>query len=499
MATAAVIGLPAGKRLLTTPFCPSDLSEKFFSPDHGSGQFSAAAFARNFIVAKKTPELGQSTAHCQMQTRAIKALEEYVGAFSALSQQSSVSHKEDDRNAELPLEALLLLQKSLLEKQWNLSLDQPFSLETARKQPGVVRSGVSARQRRTSTRKRGSNQGVVVGALRKRKQPAAAVSPELLQNRPRGYIRGAISDGLLTHAEVVSLSEKIKAGIFLEEHKSKLEQRLGCEPTDKQLASSLRMSSSELHSRMIESSLARERLAMSNVRLVLSIAQKYDSMGAELDDLVQGGLIGLLRGIEKFDSSKGCRISTYVYWWIRQGVSRALVENSRILRLPSHLHGRLFSIRSAKTRLQERGIAPSIDKIAESMKMSTKKVRNAVEAVSKVLSLDREAFPSQDGLSGDTLHSYVADDHAENNPWSGVQEWSLKEEVNKLLCATLSQRERDIVRLYYGLEKDSQTWEDISRQFGLSRERVRQVGLLALEKLKQEARRRGLETMLAQQ
>ncbi|XP_078438172.1 RNA polymerase sigma factor sigA-like [Wolffia australiana] len=473
MAIAAVMGLPGGsKRLLSTSFRHSDLSEKLFFPavaDHFSGQFSAAAPAgKSLITAKKTPELGRSSGHRSTQTRAVKAPEELVGGHSS----TALSRDDEESDGELPLEALLLLQKSLLEKQWNLSSD------TARRPPGVVRSGVSARQRRTSTR----------SGRCKRKQPLDAAGS--LLSRSRG-------ESLLDHAQVVALSKKIKAGIAMEEQRSKLEEKLGSEPTDAQLASSLSMSSSEMQKAMMESRMAREKLAMSNVRLVLSVAQKYDGMGAELDDLVQGGLIGLLRGIEKFDSSKGCRISTYVYWWIRQGVSRALVDNATILRLPPHLHGRLFSIRTAKSRLQERGIAPSIDKIAESMNISTKKVKNAVEAVSKVLSLDREAFPSQDGVSGrDTLHSYVAVEQPENNPWSRVQERSLQAEVNELLCAALSQRERDIVRLYYGLERESLTWEAISRQFGLSRERVRQVGLLAMEKLRREATRRGLEAML---
>lgn len=226
------------------------------------------------------------------------------------------------------------------------------------------------------------------------------------------------------------------------------------------------------------------------------LLKKNDNMGAEMADLVQAGLIGLLRGIEKFDSSKGFKISTYVYWWIRQGVSRALVENSRTLRLPNHLHGRLGLIRNAKIRLEEKGVTPSIDRIAESLNMSQRKVRNATEAISKVFSLDREAFPSLNGLPGETHHSYIADNRLENNPWHGVDEWALKEEVNKLIDSALQEREREIIRLYHGLDKECLTWEDISKRMGLSRERVRQVGLVALEKLKHAARKGKLEAML---
>ncbi|KAK3020335.1 hypothetical protein RJ639_046547 [Escallonia herrerae] len=179
-----------------------------------------------------------------------------------------------------------------------------------------------------------------------------------------------------------------------------------------------------------------------------------------------------------------------------EGVSRALVDNSRTLRLPTHLHERLSLIRNAKTKLEEEGITPSVDRIAECLNMSQKKVRNATEAISKVFSLDREAFPSLNGLPGETLHSYIADNRLENKPWHGVDEWALKDEVNKLISTTLGERERDIICLYYGLDNDSLTWEDISKRIGLSRERVRQVGLVALEKLKHAARKRRLDAML---
>ncbi|XP_028113946.1 RNA polymerase sigma factor sigA-like isoform X3 [Camellia sinensis] len=151
----------------------------------------------------------------------------------------------------------------------------------------------------------------------------------------------------------------------------------------------------------------------------------------------------------------------------RKVVSRALVENARTLRLPTYLHERLSLIRNAKTKHEEEGIAPPIDRIAACMNMSQTKVRNATEAISKVFSLDREAFPSLNVLPGETLHSYFADNHLENNPWHGVDEWALKDEVNKLISTTLRERERVIIRLYYGLDSECLTWEDISRRWVL--------------------------------
>ncbi|XP_042506252.1 RNA polymerase sigma factor sigA [Macadamia integrifolia] len=504
MATAAIIGLSAGKTLLSSTYYYSDLTDKILCVhDYGLIQHHAAS-TKNVIIAKKDSNFGPDFPS-NRKTLSIKALKEHVDTVSSPSTadlwlQKSDLLEEGTSDLESSMEALLLLQKSMLEKQWNLSFERNGKNDTPEEESLknilVTRSGLSARQRRTSARRKFLKQDSVLVPSSKRKQPGSFVSPELLQSRLKGYAKGVVSEGLLTHAEVVNLSEKIKAGLTLDEHKSRLKERLGCEPSDEQLAASLRISRTELKSKLIECVLAREKLAMSNVRLVMSIAQKYDNMGSEMADLVQGGLIGLLRGIEKFDSSKGCKISTYVYWWIRQGVSKALVENSRTLRLPTHMHERLSLIRNAKISLEGRGITPSVARIAECLNMSKKKVRNATEAVSKVFSLDREAFPSLNGLPGETLHSYIADNRLENNPWHGVDEWSLKDEVNNLINLTLRERERNIIRLYYGMDKECLSWEDISRRIGLSRERVRQVGLVALEKLKHAARKRKLEAML---
>ncbi|CAN6461372.1 unnamed protein product [Victoria cruziana] len=504
MATAAVIGLSTGKRLLSSSFFTLDLADKFF-PVHDHGPAHSSAYSQRNVIASKKSSSFSSRFPSGQHIQTMKTLKEHSDVpfvhytTETCFQSSDFFEQEAGLDVESTLEVLILLQKSMLEKQWNLSLEHQRTngaLKRNSKEAEVTRSGSSARQRRTNLRRKLQNQAVHEMPASKRKQVGFNVNRELLQNHVNGYLKGITNDGLLTHTEVVHLSEKIKAGMHLEKHRQRLRERLGFEPSEEQMASSLKISRAELNSQMIESSLARDKLTMSNVRLVMSIAQKYDNMGTEMADLIQGGLIGLLRGIEKFDSSKGFRISTYVYWWIRQGVSRAMIENSRTLRLPTHLHERLNLIRNAKTRLKEKGITPSVAMIAESLNMSEKKITNATEAINKIFSLDRDAFPSLNGLPGATFHSYIADNNLSNNPWHGVEEWSLKDEVNRLISSTLLEREQDIVRLYYGLDRESHTWEDISKQIGLSRERVRQVGLVALEKLKLAARKRKLEAML---
>ncbi|KAE8656144.1 RNA polymerase sigma factor sigA [Hibiscus syriacus] len=415
MAIAAVIGLSTGKRFLSSSFSYSDIIEKLaYASDHGPSynQFSCS---KSLVVAKKSSNCSQSLPSSNQRTPSIKAIKEHVDAASSISTVEPSFNGSNDSEEECydlgySVEALLLLQKSMLEKQWTLSFERTeFTESPGRKPTEVIQPNA--------------------------KKLRSLIGPELLQNRLKGYVKGVVSEDLLSHAEVVRLSKKIKAGLSFEDHRLRLKEKLGCEPSDEQLATTLKISRAELRSKLFECSLAREKLAMSNVRLVMSIAQRYDNMGAEMSDLIQGGLIGLLRGIENLILQKDTK--------------------SQLM---------LGLIRNAKHRLEEKGITPTIDRIAENLNMSQKKVRNATEAVSKVFSLDRDAFPSLNGLPGETHHSYIADNHVENNPWHGVDEWALKDEVNRLINITLEEREREIIRLYHGLDNESLTWEDISKR-----------------------------------
>ncbi|XP_031116464.1 RNA polymerase sigma factor sigA-like [Ipomoea triloba] len=507
MVTATIVGLSAGKRLICSSFYYSDIGERLSCGSDHTLPCHQVLSVNSTVMAKKSSNYSTSCVSNQ-RMQSIKAIKEHVTVASNLFNmepcvQRNKQLQKQGSEEENQLEDLLLLQKFMLEKQWNLSAEKSTiaytTMENNCKNIQVTCSGTSARRRRIDSRRQIIQQKNSVAKIDTSKRVRSIIGTEQLQNSLKGYVKGIVSEELLTHGEVVELSKMIKLGLYLEEQKSRLKDRLGCDPSEEQLAVSLRISRTDLKLTMIECSLAREKLAMSNVRLVMSIAQRYDNMGAEMADLIQGGLVGLLRGIEKFDPSKGYKLSTYVYWWIRQGISRALVKNSSMLRLPKHLHGRLSLIRNAETKLKDKGITPSIDRIAETLNISKKKVTNATEAVSKVFSLDREAFPSIDGLPGKSLHSYIADSHLENNPWHRVDEWALKDEVNNLIHTTLKEREREIIRLYHGLDNECLTWEDISKRIGLSRERVRQVGLVAFEKLKHAARKKRLKAMLVKQ
>ncbi|KAJ3688444.1 hypothetical protein LUZ61_017608 [Rhynchospora tenuis] len=490
--TGAVISLSAGNRLLSNSFYTSD-------PDHLLVPVQLPSVpSKNFVVlAQKSSNLNSNSSSNRIPIQTIRAIKEHVHTPT-----TSTSEDESyDPELETSLEAMVLLQKSMLEKQWKLPFDFDrldstkvksfIKEEPEKKGDQIIRSGTNARQRRTGTRRK--NYKITNG---RGKETRYTVSPELLDTGVRGgYLRkGILGDELLSHDKVVHLSKKIKDGLLLEKHRKRLKDKLGCEPSEKQLAHFLNISYPELKMRLLESYLAKEKLTMSNVRLVKSIAQKYENMGAEMDDLIQGGLVGLFRGIEKYDPSKGFKISTYVYWWIRQGVTKALVENSGTL--PIFMYERLGKINNAKMRLEQEGIAPTIENIAETLNMSEQKIRNATEASSKVLSLDRVAFPNIGGSPGDTLHNYIRDKNPENDPWHAFQVWYIKDEVNKLINSTLNKRERAIIRYYHGIGSDCLTWVDIGKLFGVSRERVRQVALIAMEKLKHAARKKELEALL---
>ncbi|KAK9070312.1 hypothetical protein SSX86_010713 [Deinandra increscens subsp. villosa] len=501
MMSTTTIGLRTGNRLLGSSYFYSDPTEKLSSRSDTGFTF---VFTKYVITAKKSSNYNPG--HISIRdTQAPNALKDHAATGSNPSSCTDqwvqiFDHFETEGSkCELSDEIFLFLQKSLLEKQWNSSTARNISTAIPReknnKKVHVTGSHISARRRRIDAREKSKNscfdkKDVSLEHLK------STFGTALLQNK----FKGVKNEVLLTHSEVTVLMKKIKIGLLVEQQKSRLKKKLGYEPSEGQLATSMMISRTDLRTRQTECSLARQKLTMSNARLVMSIAQKYDNMGAQMADLIQGGdeirLIGLLRGIEKYDSSRGYKFSTYVYWWIRQGVSRALMENSKVLRLPTHLHGRQSAIRNAKIKLEEQGISPSIDRIAESLNISRKKVTNATKAITKVFSLDRGAFASINGHPGQTVDNDIADNCMENDPWHGVGEKALKDEVNKLITMTLGERERCIIRLYYGLDNECLTWEDIGKRIGLSREGVRQIGLVALEKLKHAARNTRLEAML---
>lgn len=233
MATAAVIGLSTGKRLLSSSFHSSDLPDKFF-PVHDCLPNSS----KSVIVGKKSTNFGSGApSNGYAQSKHVKALKEHVEASSVPStvgvwRQNSelLEEEEESSDIESSVEVLLLLQKSMLEKQLSLSFDYPENFHgrgVVKKKLEVARTGQSARQRRMSTRRKCINHNISTAIVGKKKElRVPIISPELLRNRMKGYVKGVVSEELLTHAEVVHLSRKIKAGLSLEEHKIRYDNKI---------------------------------------------------------------------------------------------------------------------------------------------------------------------------------------------------------------------------------------------------------------------------------
>lgn len=236
---------------------------------------------------------------------------------------------------------------------------------------------------------------------------------------------------------------------------------------------------------------ALEKLTRANLRFVVSVAKQYQNQGLSLPDLINEGNLGLIKAAEKFDETRGFKFISYAVWWIRQSILQALAEQSRIVRLPLNQVGSLNKINKAYSKFeQENERKPSPEELAESLDLPADKVADTLRVSGRHVSVDA---PFVDGEDNSLLDVLINND-SPNADRALIME-SLAKEIHRAL-ATLTERESDIIRLFFGIGCQEMTLEEIGERFGLTRERVRQIKEKAIRRLRHTSRSKLLKTYL---
>ncbi len=304
----------------------------------------------------------------------------------------------------------------------------------------------------------------------------------------RSYLRDIGRVPLLSHEQEITLGRQVQELMALEEQRDELRMRAGGEePTDGQLAEAAGITPQQLKKRLRSGQRAKERMVAANLRLVVSVAKKYTKRNMELLDLIQEGTIGLVRGVEKFDPTRGYKFSTYAYWWIRQGITRAIAEKSRTIRLPIHITETLNKLKKGQRELsQELGRTPTVTELAEFVELPEEEVKDLLCRARQPVSLETKVG---DGDDTELLDLLAANG---TQPEELVDGECLRGDMRDLL-EQLPDLQGRVLKMRYGIGfEEPMSLSSIARELDMSRDRAR-----SLERRAHDEMRRLSQEMVA--
>lgn len=297
----------------------------------------------------------------------------------------------------------------------------------------------------------------------------------------RVYLQEIGQFPLLTADQEIAYGRLVQQMIAIEQHKQHLTQQLHRQPTLAELANFVNQSEAEVTQILQQGKLAKQKMITANLRLVVSIAKKYQRRNLELLDLVQEGAIGLQRGIEKFDPNRGYKLSTYAYWWISQAITRAIAEKSRTVRLPVHINEKLNQIKKVQRELsQTLGRRATVIEIAEKLDLKPSQIREYLSIARGTVSLDMKVGDNQDTQ----LSELLSDEGI--SPNEQITQQLLRQDLDNLL-ASLKPMQREVLILRFGLlDNQELSLAQIGEKLNVSRERVRQIQQQAMTVLRRQ-------------